>query len=656
MAPVWSDSDDDVPLLRQRAKPQQCDATQGRLADGDHQRDAIPQAPPADGDQSLFVPELPKHTGRRAPLLQSSSEEDNGGSGHDNGRTEPDSLAGDLRNRRASAQRTSRPSRGKERTFRQPSEEEGTAWQPSEEASTPLLPTKQGGPAATASIDPAAAGSRGRSVSASPESPEDKAQPKNPPRNEGSTNQSVERPQQDRTRNKDQRDKPERQTPQEKAQPNMEPENQPLQRKPAPQKAVVTPTGTTSTARRSTIRVNSDRGPLQAPAASRPSADNRGIKSGGKGSQPIKMVNEPKSALRREWQHSDHQYGTLKFRRRAEVRSREEGTPDPSALEFVNGPPPLPKQPPPAMNTTCPIYDSPYGLREPGQARRQEPKSSQESQTPVQTGIPLRLYEVNKIPLICFDWRNGHCPFPPDKCRFLHRDRDPSGKEYNLAPADGSVPPKYRDNPLTCWFWMMSPHGCRKTEDECKFAHKNTGMLAAQSGHGKVVQIDPSELPLSLQNQRQSAGFPLQTGQTEFQNSRDTHQQPSTFGAASTPSAKWTTHGSYLTCFFWNENMCKKSDTECTFQHRYTGRVADPPKLWKPPPGRYFLFQLDLLFLYLQIRLETVGKNSRRRKHGDNHNGYYTPRAYAGHFFAILDVDPQNRHHKSIAGAGFSYA
>ncbi|KAF2730528.1 hypothetical protein EJ04DRAFT_555345 [Polyplosphaeria fusca] len=253
------------------------------------------------------------------------------------------------------------------------------------------------------------------------------------------------------------------------------------------------------------------------------------------GAGPIRMVNKPKVLSRSEWKNSDKLYSTVKFRRTAELRSRNEQTPDVAELEFVNRPPggisqpssssaPPPCPPPtgPRKNTRD---DNPYGRRDSTQFRPQGGERGSPGSAPDSPigSAELPDWAKNKIPLTCFEWRNGSCRYSWEKCRFQHMNGFP------LSPADGSVPSKYTSRPLTCFHWFKKPNGCVNTAEECKFAHRNTGVLAVPGN--PEITIDPTLGPYSERK----------------------------------------------TCHFWANKRCRYTDEECKFAHRHTGEVAKKP-------------------------------------------------------------------------------
>ncbi|KAF2688760.1 hypothetical protein K458DRAFT_428271 [Lentithecium fluviatile CBS 122367] len=335
-----------------------------------------------------------------------------------------------------------------------------------------------------------------------------------------------------------------------------------------------------------------------------------------KGALPIRMLNEPKTPARKAWNTMDKHFNTLHFRSVALKRSRAEGTPDPTALDFVNGRPEgLPLRPTEGRSQ-APTDDSPYGRREAGQRRIQEPREG--PQAAPKTKFPLQPFETSKIPLVCFDWRSGSCPFTAEKCKFLHRTEDDSGRPYKIGPWKG-VPAKYLDPPQTCFYWLRSDFGCNKAADDCDYAHENTGWLT-KSGFGSE-KIDRNELPKCLPRLELTCHFWFSalngcrkpSEQCEFAH-RNTgflgnpggrpceridpdalpqskrNQRRGSIPAGSVPGAsasKLRIPSDELTCFFWALGICKNSEQECQYQHRDTDAgVADPPKFWKPMADR----------------------------------------------------------------------
>lgn len=236
--------------------------------------------------------------------------------------------------------------------------------------------------------------------------------------------------------------------------------------------------------------------------------------------RPIKMLNEPKArskmASRKEGNES--LYKKMHWKRKAELRGRDEHTPDPSVLSFVGSHPGGIPRP------SARINDNPYGRRDITALRPAQDEDSDDSDDPsAQQPAKAPEWGDDKVPVTCFDWRSNSCQYTAEQCKYLHHNTD------KLSPWDGRVPPKYARPKITCPHWMKKK--CYKTDDECSFAHWNTGWLAGNKGQ-QPTQIDPKLEP------------------------------------SSKPSSPHD-----LTCYYWlrTEQGCKKSDAECAYFHRNTG-------------------------------------------------------------------------------------
>ncbi|KAL9594279.1 MAG: hypothetical protein Q9219_007119 [cf. Caloplaca sp. 3 TL-2023] len=146
--------------------------------------------------------------------------------------------------------------------------------------------------------------------------------------------------------------------------------------------------------------------------------------------------------------------------------------------------------------------------------------------------------------LTCFYWaKNGTCRNADDECAYAHYNtgivaHDPMRNQPYLSDSlskddkntQNSGLPPSRS--LTCFFWARN-RKCNRSDEECSYAHYDTGTIArAPPG---VTVFEPED--------------------------KDT-----------TPLTKT------LTCYFWNKNgRCSRSDAECAYAHYDTGTVAYPP-------------------------------------------------------------------------------
>lgn len=268
---------------------------------------------------------------------------------------------------------------------------------------------------------------------------------------------------------------------------------------------------------------------------------------GTKAAGGIRFVNEPKTPKRAQWQHGDKLYNKLKFRGLANKRSHAEGTPDPGALDIVNAPAGFVKPSP------LPPSENPYGRRESGTRRLQDddPDDTQRRGSVDDIG-PLKTWEVEKIPLVCPQWRlSSNCLHGAQKCHFMHRNKDDLGRDYPVGDINGFIPHKYRKPPLTCPYWLTSKTGCKKSVEACNYAHRNTGWIPlSEIRRDEPFAIDPNAIPETEKNLRHESEY----------SRRKERMRPSD-----------------LTCWFWANSQCRKGADRCTFQHYNTGVVADPP-------------------------------------------------------------------------------
>ena len=364
----------------------------------------------------------------------------------------------------------------------------------------------------------------------------------------------------------------------------------------------------------------------------------RGHKTPGapKGANPIKMINQPKASARKPWNTANKHFSTLKFRSNAEKRGRREGTPDLGALEFVNGTPEGLTTDTPGGRRPSHEIDNPYGRRGSGQTRLQDFTRDDGVESESEPTVALQPYERTKIPLVCFDWHNRSCSFSAEECRFLHRAKDATGKPYKFSPWNGAVPPKYATPPHTCFFWLRADRGCNKSAEDCIYAHENTGWLPRQ-GQAGLERIDPEERPstnnIRIEPEERHSTTSMRNDYEEFpptsnsqltcyfwftsergcsksaENCKFVHKntgllkskhgsgferiEPSALPVfkanqrnlaekidhtASIPTTKQKVPPGNLTCYFWSTGVCRNTSENCAYQHRHTGRVADPPK------------------------------------------------------------------------------
>lgn len=326
-------------------------------------------------------------------------------------------------------------------------------------------------------------------------------------------------------------------------------------------------------------------------------------------SRTINFVDQPRDQ-QRQWSTDNH-YNKLKIRGLADKRSRTEGTPDFSALNFVNGPPPtLPKTAPRSSGDL-------YGRRDISTKRVQE--EDPDDRPRLGQGLtPLADWEKDKVPLMCNDWKlSSNCPYGARNCRFMHRTHDPQNQPYRLGDMYNRTPHKYRDPPITCSFWYNGDR-CMKTAEECQYAHEDTGWteingqpierehLPHTSAGPTIQEALPQRVPYKLQNPPITCTFWLRGPQgcskaeaacqyahrnTGWAPPEDNFKAPAvpinkslqprwTAPKHAEPSTTYPTRDKNLTCISWlrDPNGCSKSEEACANAHWNTG--------WATPRGR----------------------------------------------------------------------
>ncbi|KAL8825617.1 MAG: hypothetical protein Q9170_007724 [Blastenia crenularia] len=159
------------------------------------------------------------------------------------------------------------------------------------------------------------------------------------------------------------------------------------------------------------------------------------------------------------------------------------------------------------------------------------------------------------------------------------------------------LPPVSGKKHLTCFYWAKNG-ACRYTDDECAYAHYNTGIIAHDPMRNQTYPTTINEEVRNKdQDTIQDSGLPPSRSLTCFFWARNrkcnrsdeecsyAHYDTGTVARAPPgvtifePSETITTPlTKTLTCYFWNKNgRCSRSDAECAYAHYDTGTVAYPP-------------------------------------------------------------------------------
>ncbi|KAF1926664.1 uncharacterized protein M421DRAFT_422636 [Didymella exigua CBS 183.55] len=175
-------------------------------------------------------------------------------------------------------------------------------------------------------------------------------------------------------------------------------------------------------------------------------------------------------------------------------------------------------------------------------------------------------FKLRNPPITCSFWLQAPqgCSKTEAACKCAHWNTGWAHPEHDIkapaVPIDPNlrprrVPSKYADPPVTCPFWLRSESGCTRTDEECEYAHWNTGWAPSGLENGQPLPIDSS-----MQSRSQSY---LSTGQDQ-----------STDSGMILPSSQGQANKD-LTCSAWLRELqgCPKSEDACDYLHRNTGRA-----------------------------------------------------------------------------------
>jgi hypothetical protein len=199
-------------------------------------------------------------------------------------------------------------------------------------------------------------------------------------------------------------------------------------------------------------------------------------------------------------------------------------------------------------------------------------------------------FKFQDPPITCSYWLrdpNG-CIKTDEVCKYAHwntgwalPENDRKGQHIQIDPnqAPRWMPPKYANPPVTCPFWLRKEKGCIRTDDECKFAHRNTGWAPPSFGNGSPEQIDPQEPPLFQKHSSKPDNTAIALSRT----SSDSRYVDSTSHAA--PRGPRLQSGKTITCSDWlrHPDGCIKPEKQCEFAHKNTGWAISKHKPSNPP-------------------------------------------------------------------------
>lgn len=167
--------------------------------------------------------------------------------------------------------------------------------------------------------------------------------------------------------------------------------------------------------------------------------------------------------------------------------------------------------------------------------------------------------------LECYFWRrDGECRFTEDECLYAHHDTGKI-KEYNDFKDRGSTFRPHKSTPAPpvkkteCFFWAQNK--CKFSAKDCMFAHYRVDERGSPEGRRCERRYDSPE---------------------RFNHYDNTNDLPS----------------KQLECYFWRrDGECKFTEEQCLYAHHTTGKVKEIPGQAKimdrEPDSRRFSLHTD---------------------------------------------------------------
>lgn len=167
--------------------------------------------------------------------------------------------------------------------------------------------------------------------------------------------------------------------------------------------------------------------------------------------------------------------------------------------------------------------------------------------------------------LECYFWRrDGECRFTEDECLYAHHDTGKI-KEYNDFKDRGSTFRPHKSTPAPpvkkteCFFWAQNK--CKFSAKDCMFAHYRVDERGSPEGRRRERRYDSPE---------------------RFNHYDNTNDLPS----------------KQLECYFWRrDGECKFTEEQCLYAHHTTGKVKEIPGQAKimdrEPDSRRFSLHTD---------------------------------------------------------------
>lgn len=173
----------------------------------------------------------------------------------------------------------------------------------------------------------------------------------------------------------------------------------------------------------------------------------------------------------------------------------------------------------------------------------------------------------------CFFWGQGSCKFSDEECKFAHYPiyddyddpRDP-GNNYHSQDRDTEITSSKQ---LECYFWRRDGF-CKKSEDECLYAHHPTGKVKEGPGALRsLAPIKPADNPNKIPVSKPSTDSASRT--ESRQNSDRTTKSYVMPGLASNSLSELTLSAFFDTFCYANPTARKEPpwDTVLSFYRTY---------------------------------------------------------------------------------------
>ncbi|KAK6001501.1 hypothetical protein QM012_002832 [Aureobasidium pullulans] len=190
-----------------------------------------------------------------------------------------------------------------------------------------------------------------------------------------------------------------------------------------------------------------------------------GVRPAGPSRKAIKLFHEPKTKPRQRPRVNEYtpkdstvpQFATLSTRRRVQLYSHNEPAPDPSALTFIDS------STGKVLNSTNAILDTPNALRIDTNVTRQEDL--------VSSTVPKSAPASERRSASASDYQRE-----PLRGRILAPHSAQETEQRFAYPSARPLAPRFSRKHITCRFWFRGT--CRKSAEECLYAHTWTGQMA----------------------------------------------------------------------------------------------------------------------------------------------------------------------------------